>query len=98
MAIRTVTRHFPNSEAAVIHQDGSQLTVASSGVQVHLHTRDHEMAPFCAELVSGEHYAEIGLRFENRILSDCDGVFFLPREVGMMLTEAGYTVPEEFFA
>jgi hypothetical protein len=98
MGITTVTRSFAQSDAVIIHQDGSQLSAPTKGVQVLLHTREGETTPCCAEVVSGEHHAEIGLRFAKRKLSDYDGVFFLPREVGKMLADAGYTVPEEFFA
>ena len=91
-------RFFPCSEAALVHQDGSQLTAPSQGVEIVLHTRENEHDPCCAELISGEHYAEIGLSFEGKELSDYDGVFWLPREVGQMLREAGYVVPEDCFA
>lgn len=63
-----------------------------------LHTRENEEDPCCAEIISGEHYAEIGLSFEGKVLADYDGVFFLPREIGLMLVKAGYSVPNECFA
>ena len=94
----TVTRFFPSSQAVLVHQNGSELTVPSNGVEIVLHTRDNEQDPCCAEVISGEHYEEIGLSFEGMELSDFDGVFFLPREVGEMLTEAGYIVPQDCFA
>ncbi|TXT23814.1 MAG: hypothetical protein FD134_1906, partial [Gallionellaceae bacterium] len=40
----------------------------------------------------------IGLSFNGKELSDFDGAFFLPREVGEMLKDAGYVVPEDCFA
>lgn len=92
------TRAYPHSEAAVVHQNGTQLTASSKGVEIVLHTRANERDPCCAEVISGEHYAEIGLSFEGKELSDYDGVFFLPREVGEMLKDAGYAVPEDCFA
>jgi hypothetical protein len=94
----TFTRFFPHSEAHVVHQNGAQLTAASKGVEVILHTRAGEHTPCCAELSSGNHYAEIGLSFEGKELSDFDGVFSLPLEVGEMLKDAGYGVADEFFA
>lgn len=92
------TRVFPHSEAAVVHQNGTQLTASSNGVEIVLHTRENERDPCCAEVISGEHYAEIGLSFEGKELSDYDGVFFLPREVGEMLKDAGYAVRQDCFA
>ena len=97
MQTGTVTRFFPHSEANVVHQTGAQLTAITKGVEIILHTREDEHAPCCAELISGNHYAEIGLSFEGKELSDFDGAFFLPREVGEMLKDAGYFVSEEFF-
>ena len=94
----TLTRFFPHSEARLVHQTGAQLTAASKGVEVILHTREGEHPPCCAELISGSHYAEIGLSFDGKELSDFDGVFSLPREVGEMLKDSGYFVAEEFFS
>jgi hypothetical protein len=94
----TITRIFPHSEATLVHQSGARLTEATKGVEIILHTREGEDTPCCAELVSGNHYAEIGLWFEGKELSDYDGVFTLPREVGEILKDAGFVVPEEFFA
>ena len=93
-----VKRLFPDSEAVMLHQNGVELTEPSKGVEVVLLTREREAEPFCAEITSGDLYAEIGLRFEGKHLVDYDGVFFLPHEVGEMLTEAGYFVPGECFA
>ena len=97
MQTSTITRFFPQGEVAIVHQNGAQLTATSRGVEITLHTREGEHTPSCAELVSGNHYAEIGLSFEGKELSDFDGVFSLPREVGEMLKDAGYVVSEEFF-
>ena len=94
----TVNRFFPDSEVDIVHQSGMQLTAPTRGVEVVLHTRENEKDPYCAEVISGEHYAEIGLWFEGNELSDFDGAFFLPREIGEMLTEVGYSVPKECFA
>lgn len=96
--MQTIKQLFPRSEAALVHQDGSQLTAPSKGLEIILHIRENEHDPCCAELISGEHHAEIGLSFEGKELSDYDGVFYLPREVGKMLTDAGYIVPEDCFA
>jgi hypothetical protein len=87
-----------DSSVALVHQDGSQLTEPSEGVEIVLHTRDNEYDPCCVEVISGEHYAEIGLLFEGKELSDYDGVFSLPQEVGEMWNELGYVVPEDCFA
>lgn len=98
MKTTTVQRFFPHSEAALVHQNGQELTVPSKGVEILLHTRENEGTPCCAEIISGDHYAEIGLSFEGKELVDYDGVFSLPRELGEILTEAGYSVPEDCFA
>ena len=98
MQTNSVKRLFPRSKASLVHQDGSQLSEPSEGVEIVLHTREKENHPCCAELISGEHYTEIGLTFEGKELSDYDGVFWLPREVGQMLREAGYIVPKDCFA
>ena len=98
MQPRTITRLFPNSEAFLVHQTGAQLTTTSKGVEVILHTREDEKTPCCAELISGNHYAEIGLSFNGKELSDFDGAFYLPWEVGAVLKAADYLVSEEFFA
>ena len=97
MQTLTVQRFFPHSQAALIHQTGAQLSVPSTGIEIVLHTRENEVTPCCAEVISGEHYAEIGLSFEGKALSDYDGIFSLPRELGEMLTDAGFVVPEECF-
>ena len=94
----TVQRFFSQCEASIVHQDGSQLTLPSKGVEIVLHTRENELAPCCAEVISGKHYAEIGLSFNGKELSDYDGVYFLPHELGEMLRCSGYVVPEECFA
>lgn len=91
-------RFFPRSEASLVHQDGSQLTAPSKGVEIVFHTRENEQNPCCAELISGAHYAEISLSFEGTVLCDFDGVFFLPWEVGALLRDAGYIVSEDCFA
>jgi len=97
MLTSTITRFFPNSKTTIVHQTGARLTATSKGIEIILHTRDDENTPCCAELISGNHYAEIGLSFEGKELSDYDGVFSLPRELGEMLNNAGYVVSEEFF-
>ncbi len=98
MKPKTVCRFFPERCAAIVLQDGSRVSVPSKGVEVILHTRENETDPCCAEVVSGEHYAEIGLSFKHGELSDFDGVFFLPCEVGEMLTDGGYVIPAACFA
>ena len=98
MNTTTLRRFFAGSEASIVHQDGSRLSAPSKGVEIILHTRENERDPCCAELISGDYYAAIGLSFEGKELRDYDGVFFLPHEVGEMLTAAGYLVPEDCFA
>jgi len=93
----SVTRFFPASEAAIVHQDGTRLTAPTKGVTVVLHTAENGQTPSCAEVISGRHYAEIGLWFEGNELSDYDGSFSLPREIAEMLADAGYGVGEECF-
>jgi hypothetical protein len=97
MQTSTASQCFRHGHAAIIHQNGSQLTQRTEGVEVILHTRENEKQPSCAEVISGNHYAEIGLSFEGNELSDYDCVFYLPREIGEMLTDAGYIVPEDCF-
>ncbi|HEX4793208.1 MAG TPA: hypothetical protein VH370_05420 [Humisphaera sp.] len=98
MKTKTASRFFAPSEAGIVHQNGSEIGPSTPGVEVILHTRNGETDPCCAEVIGDHIYAEIGLFFEHGKLCDCDGVFFLPREVGVMLTQAGYAVPDEFFA
>ncbi len=98
MSTQTIKRFFPHSKAAIVHQNGVQLGASSTGVEVILHTRKNERQPCCAEVISGDHYAEIGLFFEGKMLVDYDGVFSLPREVSEVLSEAGYVVPQECIA
>jgi hypothetical protein len=98
MPANTVKRFFQHSSASVVHQNGMQLSPPSCGVEIILHTQINEQKPCCAEIISGNHYAEIGLYFEVKELVDYDGVFSLPREVGEMLNEAGYDVPQDCFA
>jgi hypothetical protein len=98
MQTRTIKRFFPDSEVAIVHQSGAQLSTPTRGVEIVLHTREKEQDPCCAEVISGEHYAEIGLSFDGKELSDYDGVFFLPREIGEVLVDAGYSIPKECFA
>ena len=95
--MKTITeqKHFPNSETVLLGQDGALVSEPSKGIQVILHTREGETDPCCVEVISGDHYAEIGLTFEAKKLTDYDGVFNLPREVGVMLRNAGYIVPRE---
>jgi hypothetical protein len=93
----TVSRIFPDRRTTTVHQDGSQLSIPSNGVAIILHIREFDKDPCCAEVISGEHYAEIGLSFDDGTLSDFDGVFFLPRELGEVLTHAGYVVPHDCF-
>ena len=98
MNARTVTRLFPHSEATIVLQTGAQLGTPTTGVQIIFHIRENEKDPCCAEVISGEHHAEIGLWFEGNELGGFDGAFFLPREIGTLLIEAGYVVPDELFA
>ncbi len=98
MKTTNVMRYFPHSEVSVVHQNGVQISEPSNGAEIVLHTREGENDPCCAEIISGEYHAEIGLGFEGKELTDYDGAFHLPREVGEMLSAAGYIVPEECFA
>ncbi len=98
MKAATVQRFFPQSQADMIGPTGAQLTAPGKGVEILLHTRENETEPCCAEVISGDHHAEIGLWFEGKELTDYDGVFFLPREVAELLNEMGYVVPQECFA
>ena len=97
MKTRTMSCFFPDSEASLVHQNGVQLTAPSKGIEIILHTRENEHDPCCAELLSGDHHAEIGLWFEGKELCDYDGIFSLPREIGELLKRAGYVVPEDCF-
>jgi hypothetical protein len=98
MNARKITRFFPNSEICVVHQNGQKLTDSAKGVEVIIHFRENEEVPCCAEVFSADdedHYAAIGLTFEGKMLSDYDGAFNLPPEVGEMLTKAGYIVTDD---
>lgn len=81
----------------MIHQDGTRVSPITNGAQFILHSRPGEAEPCCAEIISGELHAEIGLWFEHGKLCDYEGVFSLPREVGEMLRNAGHVVPEDCF-
>ena len=97
MSAKQITRFFPNSEICVVHQNGEKLTNPTKGVEVILHFRDGEDVPCSAEVISGgddEHYADIGLTFDGKVLSDYDGVFSQPREVEEMLKELGCDLSE----
>jgi hypothetical protein len=83
------SRVFPDSEASIVHQNGAHLTAPSKGIEIILRIRKTEHDPRCAALVSGDHHVEIGLWFEGKELSDYDGIFFFPRDVGKMLKDAG---------
>jgi hypothetical protein len=64
---------------------------------VEIHTRD--TGEVCgAEVYSDDQseYVDIGLSFDNKALSDYDGVFSLPKEVIECLRGLGYVVDEEF--
>ncbi len=98
MKANTVSRFFPSSWASIVHQDGSCISTPGKGVEIVLHTREGQRDPCCAEVINGEHYAEIGLSFKGKKLTDYDGAFVLPQEVGEMLGDAGYIVPEDCFA
>lgn len=91
-----VSKFFPDSTAFVQHQSGSILSNPTKGVEITLHFREDSGLPHCAELSSGDHYAEIGLWFEGQTLTDYDGVFELPGEVIEMLEERGLTVDPDF--
>lgn len=47
----------------------------------------------CPELEMTEH---IGLWFDNKTLTDYDGVFELPMEAIKLIRKAGFTVPRDF--
>ncbi len=81
----------------MVHQNGAE-TPANRGLEVVLFTRENECDPCCAELVSEDYHAEIGLSFVGRTLTDFDGAFFLPNEVARLLRELGYIVPEDCLA
>lgn len=95
-----ITRKFPRSRIGIVHQNRSELTTPERGVTVVLHLKEGSSVPHCAEVfgVEMEHHAELGLWFDGKALADFDGAFALPREVGLMLTELGFTVSEDFFA
>jgi hypothetical protein len=97
MKATTVRRLFPKSQVTLVHQNGVEISDPTNGVEIVIYTRENDTRPCCAEIISGEHYAEIGLEFQGNQLVDYDGVFFLPRELGLMLKEAGYIVADECF-
>lgn len=90
--MKTITKTFTESRARVVHQSGAVLDMDSAPVTIHLHTRDGETTPCCAELEAGELYAEIGLEFEGNTLTGYDGVFDCPEEVLSMIRELGFTI------
>jgi hypothetical protein len=82
----------------VISQTGARLANIHLGVEVILHFGAADRIPVCAEVICGELHAEIGLWFSGRELTDFDGAFTLPREVGEMLRAEGFEVAEDFFS
>lgn len=97
MEFTTVTKHFSQSHANMVGPTGAIISATYKDVEIYLYTREGETDPCAAEIVSGDLHAEVGLWFEGKELSDYDGVFCLPRELGEMLTDAGYVVPEVCF-
>lgn len=92
---RIQTFRFPGSTIGTVCQTGTQLGDRHAGVTVELHFRDkHDNRPQCAEVYGGEHYAEIGLEWDEDALTGCDGVFELPMEVVACLECLGFTVEE----
>jgi len=89
-----LSRFFAGREATLIDQAGKSLSASAEGVTLCLYWHDGAENPTCAEIISGEHHAEIGLWFDGRGLCDFDGAFFLPREIARVLAELGYTVPD----
>ena len=61
MITKSINRYFPSSVAAMVHQNGCQITAECDGVEVILHVREDEDNPCMAEIISGMHHAEIGL-------------------------------------
>jgi hypothetical protein len=94
----TISRFFLQSKANFVHQNGAQLSMPTCGIKVVLHIRKTAEPPCCAEVISAEHYAEVGLKFVGETLVDFDGVFFLPREVGETLRDLGFIVSAELFS
>lgn len=98
--MKNKTKFFPESEACMVNAYGNKLTEPSKGLEVTLHYREGENDPCCAEIFDKESggnrvYAEIGLSFDGKELSDYDGAFSLPREIAAFLREEGYTVPAD---
>lgn len=92
--MKIMKRSFPNSRICQVSGGGMKLTDDDKGIEAELHWRNGEENPCCAEVVSENHYAEIGLSFVGKELIDYDGVFSLPMEVATMLRDLGFVVPD----
>lgn len=90
-------KFFPDTLINTINANGSSLTDPKQGAWVVIHTSDMDEV-CCAEVYSDDQseYADIGLSFDGKALSDYDGVFSLPKEVIECLRGLGYVVDEEF--
>ena len=93
MSETQIQKHFPGSTIGLIHQSGDEIGARERGVTVLVHLRNG--VPTCAEVFGEEHHAEIGLWWEGKTLVDYDGVFEMPRELAEVLTEHGFTLPQD---
>lgn len=93
--MKTITKNFPAKEIQVEHQTGIVLR-HKKGFDTHLHTRDGEILPCCAEMDGGDgFYAEIGLEWTGGVLTGYDGVFYIPLELLDMLEGEGFKIDPE---
>lgn len=92
--MRILSRTYHDSVINEIDANGHANTNSERGVEVTLHWRETDQAPVMAEVSSktGDHHAEVGLKFEGLELVDYDGVFEMPSEVIDLLKKNGLDV------
>lgn len=84
--------HFPESGANTVHQSGRSLSGWSKGLTVNLYQFKDNPAPHSWEVYTDdeEQYAEGCLGFDEKVLVDYDGCFYLPKEVMDVLDALEY--------
>ena len=89
--IVTNSVHFPNAGANTVHQSGRALTKWSKGLTVNIFNVSGK-DPHGFELYTDNEmeHAEGYLGFDGKVLSDYDGVFYLPNQVMDVLDALGY--------
>ena len=94
MASVIAKKFFSDAIISTVDGEGRHMTDPKRGVWVEVW--QNESRGICSAEVyddDQEEYAEVGLWVEDGELVDYDGVFALPRQVGIVLRELGVKVP-----